>query len=81
MRRLAVFGGEFTMEEASAIAANDADIVPGVAGLVTKSFVVRDDTLPIARFRLLRPCAATPWKDSPRAGARRGLAAALPVGR
>jgi predicted ATPase/DNA-binding winged helix-turn-helix (wHTH) protein len=62
MRRLAVFGGEFTMEEASAVAANDdvaASQVPAsVANLVTKSLVVRDDSQPTPRFRLLQTMRA-----------------------
>ncbi|MDB5434279.1 MAG: transcriptional regulator [Phenylobacterium sp.] len=62
MRRLAVFGGDFTMEEASAVAANDdvaASQVPAsVANLVTKSLVVRDDSQPTPRFRLLQTMRA-----------------------
>jgi predicted ATPase len=57
-----VFGGDFKMEEASAVAANDdvaASQVPAsVANLVTKSLVVRDDSQPTPRFRLLQTMRA-----------------------
>ncbi|MDB5458272.1 MAG: transcriptional regulator [Caulobacteraceae bacterium] len=62
MRRLAVFGGEFTMEEASAVAANSdvaaSQVLASVAHLVTKSLVVRDDSQPTPRFRLLQTMRA-----------------------
>jgi predicted ATPase/DNA-binding winged helix-turn-helix (wHTH) protein len=62
MRRLAVFGGEFTMEEASAVAANGdvaaSQVLASVANLVTKSLVVRDDSQPMPRFRLLQTMRA-----------------------
>jgi predicted ATPase/DNA-binding winged helix-turn-helix (wHTH) protein len=57
LRRLALFSGDFTMDQASAVAAGGdvapADVLSSVANLVTKSLVLRDDVRPVPRFRLL----------------------------
>ncbi|MDB5424274.1 MAG: transcriptional regulator [Phenylobacterium sp.] len=62
MRRLAVFVGDFTMDEASAVAAKGdvaaSDILPSVASLVTQSLVVRNEGRPVPRFRLLETMRA-----------------------
>ncbi|MDB5447448.1 MAG: transcriptional regulator, winged helix family, partial [Phenylobacterium sp.] len=62
MRRLAVFVGDFTMEEAGAVAAKGdvaaSDVLPSVASLVTQSLVVRNDDCPAPRFRLLETMRA-----------------------
>ena len=56
MRRLSLFDGHFTIDEASEVAACGGlpatDVVPILASLVTKSLVLRDDDRPIQRFRL-----------------------------
>ncbi len=62
LRRLAVFGGDFTMDQASLVVGGagfgPGDILPGVANLVAKSLVVRDDTGPIPMFRLFETTRA-----------------------
>ncbi len=56
MRRLSLFEGHFTIDEASDVATCGglpaSDVIPILASLVTKSLVLRDDDRPIQRFRL-----------------------------
>ncbi len=56
MRRLSLFEGHFTIDEASDVAACGGlptwEVVPILASLVTKSLVLRDDDRPVQRFRL-----------------------------
>ncbi len=62
LRRLATFAGSFTLEAASAVAADAeivaADFVDAVANLVTKSLVVADVGGAIMRYRLLETTRA-----------------------
>ncbi len=63
MRRLAVFGGDFTVEEASAIVDDRgglaaSQVLASVATLVAKSIIVRDDSSSAPRYRLLQTTRA-----------------------
>src|SRR6202043_1273156 len=57
LRRLAIFAGGFTMQAASAVAADDeiaaAEVVDCVANLVAKSLVTTEGDGSVARYRLL----------------------------
>ena len=69
LRRLSVFAGTFTLDSASAVAADTAIIVPdvieGVANLVAKSLISADVSGSIVQYRLL---------DTTRSYARQKLA-------
>ena len=62
LRRLAVFAGVFTLEAASAVAADDniaaSEVVDGVASLVAKSLVIADAGGAMLRYRLLETTRA-----------------------
>jgi len=57
MRRLAVFGGDFTLDAATRVVGvgevADAEVVRNLASLVAKSLVAADIRGPTARYRLL----------------------------
>jgi predicted ATPase/DNA-binding winged helix-turn-helix (wHTH) protein len=57
LRRIAIFAGQFTLEEATAIASDeqlpDADVIEGLVNLVTKSLITTDVVDDVAYFRLL----------------------------
>ena len=62
MRRLSVFGGDFTMEAAGKVAAGDQiaaiEVAHHLANLVTKSLVAPDVAGPAPRYRLLETMRA-----------------------
>jgi len=62
LRRLAIFAGGFTLQAASAIAADNAiaaaDVVDCTASLVTKSLVTVDPASPTVRYRLVETTRA-----------------------
>jgi predicted ATPase/DNA-binding winged helix-turn-helix (wHTH) protein len=62
LRRLAVFAGDFTLQAASAIAADDetatSEVVDCIANLVAKSLVTADSSSATVRYRLLETARA-----------------------
>jgi predicted ATPase len=62
LRRLSIFAGRFTLEAASAIAANEkvteAEVVACVANLITKSLLTTDGGDTVAHYRLLETTRA-----------------------
>jgi predicted ATPase/DNA-binding winged helix-turn-helix (wHTH) protein len=62
LRRLAIFAGGFTLQAASAVAADNeiaaSEVVDGVANLVAKSLVTADAGAAMVRYRLLETIRA-----------------------
>ena len=59
LRRLAVFGGPFSLNAVTAAAASSElsvpDVIEGLLGLVAKSLVVAEREDAVTRYRLLTP--------------------------